>query len=116
VLVLEDRRLRQKMEEGSAKQPIAASQPVTISNPLQPVKPPPGGDDEDVVVDIEGDTDDTERASKRRRVDDHTETEAARTRLLRLRRSCPGKAPHRWLHWLELPSLLEILFRPRHSA
>jgi forkhead box protein K len=62
--------------EGSAKRHIAASQPVTITNPFQPVKPQPGGDDEDAVVDIEGDTDDTERASKRRRVDDHTETEA----------------------------------------
>ena len=63
-------------EEGSAKQPIAASQPETVTNPFQPVKPAPGGDDEDVMVDIEGDTDDTERASKRRRVDDPMETEA----------------------------------------
>ena len=62
-------------EEGSAKQPIAASQPATITNPFQPVKPPPGGEDEDTVVDIEGDTDNIERASKRRRVDDPTETE-----------------------------------------
>jgi len=63
-------------EEGSVKQSVAALQPATIANPLQPVKPPPGGDDEDIVVDIEGDTDDTERASKRRRVEDPTETEA----------------------------------------
>ena len=65
-------------EEGGAKQPITASQQIAILNPLQPVKLPSGGDDEDVVVDIEGDTDDTaERASKRRRVNDPAETEAA---------------------------------------
>jgi len=63
--------------EGNAKQPNPASQLTATLNPLQPVKPPAGGDDEDVVVDIEGDTDDTERASKRRRVDDSAETEAA---------------------------------------
>ena len=63
--------------EGSAKQPIATPQPTAILNPLQPVKPPMSGDDEDVVVDIEGDTDDVERASKRRRVDDTAETETA---------------------------------------
>ena len=62
-------------EEGGAKHPVTVSQPTAILNPLQPVKPPPGGDDEDVVVDIEGDTDDTERASKRRRVDDPVEVE-----------------------------------------
>jgi len=63
-------------EEGSSKQHVAASQSATITNPLQSVKQPPGGGDEDAVVDIEGDTDDTERASKRRRVDDPTDTEA----------------------------------------
>lgn len=63
-------------EEGDAKQPVTVSHPTTIPNPLQPVKPI-GGDDEDAVVDIEGDTDDTERASKRRRVDDPAEMEAA---------------------------------------
>ena len=64
------------MEENT-KQPITASQPTATLNPLQPVKPLMGGNDEDIVVDIEGDTDDTERASKRRRVDDSTETEVA---------------------------------------
>lgn len=59
-------------EEGAATQPVPILQ---LANPLQPVKPSPGGDDEDVVVDIEGDTDDTERANKRRRVDDRAETE-----------------------------------------
>ena len=62
-------------EEGVAKQPIPVSQVAESTNPLQPVKPSPDGDDEDVVVDIEGDTDDTERANKRRRVDDPTEME-----------------------------------------
>ena len=62
-------------EEGSAKQSVTASRPTVIPNPLQPAKPRLGVDDEDVVVDIEGDTDDNERASKRRRVDDPTETE-----------------------------------------
>jgi len=68
-----------KMEggEGTAKQPITTSQLAAVSNPVQFVKPPTSGDDEDAVVDIEGDTDDTERASKRRRVDDSAETEAA---------------------------------------
>ncbi|KAF9652144.1 hypothetical protein BDM02DRAFT_3109550 [Thelephora ganbajun] len=67
------RRPQVKVEgvEGSPKQPAATP------NPLQPVKPPPGGDDEDVLVDIEGDTDDTERASKRRRVDDPAEAGTA---------------------------------------
>ena len=61
-------------EEGSAEQPFTPpSQPVTT----QPVKLQLAGDDEDVVVDIEGDTDDMERASKRRRVDDGAETGAA---------------------------------------
>jgi len=63
-------------EQGSTKEPVTASRPTGISNPLQPAKPLPGEDDEDVVVDIEGDTDDTERASKRRRLDDPAETEA----------------------------------------
>lgn len=62
-------------EEGNAKQLIAASQQTATSNPLQPAKPP-SGDGEDIMVDIEGDTDDTERASKRRRVEDPAETEA----------------------------------------
>lgn len=62
--------------EGSAKQLATASQPTVIPDPIQPAKRALGGDEEDVVVDIEGDTDDTERASKRRRVEDPTETEA----------------------------------------
>ena len=62
-------------EEGSARQLVATSQQIPIPEPFQPVKPS-GGDDEDVLVDIEGDTDDMERASKRRRVDDPAETEA----------------------------------------
>jgi len=62
-------------EEGSAKKSVTASRPTVIPNPLQPAKPLPGVDGEDVVVDIEGDTDDNERASKRRRVDDPAETE-----------------------------------------
>ena len=70
-------RLQVKKEEGDLRQPVAALQPTAFPNPLQPAKPPPGGDGEDVMVDIEGDTDDTERASKRRRVDDPAETEAA---------------------------------------
>ena len=63
-------------EEGSTKQSATASQSTTIVNSLQLVRLPTGRDDEDVVVDIEGDTDNTERASKRRRVDDPAETEA----------------------------------------
>ena len=63
-------------EEGAVKQPIPIAQLAEAANPLQPVKPSPGGGDEDVMVDIEGDTDDTERANKRRRVDDPAETEA----------------------------------------
>ena len=63
-------------EEGDAKQLVTASQQTTTLNPLQSVKPSPGGDDEDIEVDIEGDADDTERASKRRRVEDPAETEA----------------------------------------
>lgn len=56
-------------KEGSVKQAVTALSPTAILNP------PPAGNDEDVVVDIEGDTDDTERARKRRRVDDPAETE-----------------------------------------
>lgn len=64
-------------EGGSANQSATPSQLMATPNPLQPVKPSAAGDDEDVLVDIEGDTDDTERASKRRRVDDSLEAEAA---------------------------------------
>jgi forkhead box protein K len=72
-------RLRVKAEGGerSAKQLVTALQPTAIPDHTQPVKSQPGGDDEDVVVDIEGDTDDTERASKRRRVDDPADMETA---------------------------------------
>ena len=61
--------------EGSARQLVATSKPTPIPEPFQLVKPS-SGDDEDVLVDIEGDTDDMERASKRRRVDDPAEMEA----------------------------------------
>lgn len=64
-------------EETGTKQPVASSQPMATPNLLQPVKPPQSGDDEDVMVDIEGDTDDNARASKRRRVDDSVETGTA---------------------------------------
>ena len=67
--------VKAEADDGSTEQPTS-SQSTGIPNPLQPVKSLPSGDDEDVVVDIEGDTDDTERASKRRRLDDPTETEA----------------------------------------
>jgi len=69
--------VKAEAEDGNVKQPAPTSlQPTAIPNPLQPAKAPPGEGDEDVVVDIEGDTDDTERASKRRRLDDPAETEA----------------------------------------
>lgn len=69
--------LQAEVGEGSTKHPVAPSQPAPTLNLPQPVKPPPAGDDEDVLVDIEGDTDDTERASKRRRVDDSMEVGAS---------------------------------------
>ena len=61
--------------EGSTKQTVTASQ--SMPTPGLLMKPSPAGDDEDIVVDIEGDTDDTERASKRRRVDDSVEAGTA---------------------------------------
>ena len=66
-----------EVEDGTTKQLVTASQSTATPNPLQHVKPQSVGYDEDVVVDIEGDTDDNERASKRRRVDDGMEAEAA---------------------------------------
>jgi len=63
--------------EGSAKLSATPSQPTVTPNLPQLVKRLPAGDGEDVTVDIEGDTDDTERASKRRRVDDSVETGTA---------------------------------------
>jgi hypothetical protein len=62
-----------EVEDGT-KQPITPSQSTAT---LQPMKPTLVGDDEDALVDIEGDTDDNQRASKRRRVDDGLEAGAA---------------------------------------
>ena len=65
--------VKAEVEESSANQSVIPSQP----NLPQRVKPQPAGDEEDIMVDIEGDTDDTERASKRRRVGDNLEAGAA---------------------------------------
>lgn len=90
--------VKAEAEDGSVKQPVPASSQPTVMNPFQHVKPQPGTDDEDVVVDIEGDTDDTERASKRRRVDDPAETEtgsdsSASTVTVIPRQGSPPMAP-----------------------
>ena len=69
--------VKTEVEEGTAKQPVTVTQPKMTPNLHQHVNPPSAGDDEDIMVDIEGDTDDTERASKRRRVDDGPEAGAA---------------------------------------
>ena len=69
--------VKAEVEGGSTKQPLTPSQPTATPNLPRPVEPLSTGDDEDIVVDIEGDTDDTERASKRRRVDYGVEAGAA---------------------------------------
>jgi len=66
-----------EIEGGAMKGPVTTPQPTATSNSLQLVKSSQTRDDEDALVDIEGDTDDSERASKRRRVDDGVEAEAA---------------------------------------
>ena len=62
---------------GSGRPQVKVEDGGTSTAALNVPKPPPVGDDEDAVVDIEGETDDTERASKRRRVDDGVEAGTA---------------------------------------
>ena len=78
------------------------------------MKPPPGG----IEVDTEGDTDDTERVSKWRRVEGPVETEAGSDSSVSSATVVPRQTIDGFigLNYLPFPRSSEVSLRPRCSA